>query len=199
MDRDQFLEQTKGIAKGAVRQGAKRLGKAGPFLDKDDLQQEAYLELLTLHKRGKVDFSKSRTIYVHIRVKGHIKNELKKEWGRREMAIPQSEFGSQEDGSSLDMEEIAFIHGTEPMEDEETNRVKDLLFVSLGEALETLTPEERFILKAYYVDGKSCKYIGRMLGYSREKVRRFAKKALAALRTFLEGRGWSEMDIGEMI
>ena len=115
------------------------------------------------------------------------------------MHISEFEFETPENGGSAGIEEIAFFYGIEEIDDEEENRVRGGLIGDLGAAMETLSDDERFIINAKYVDGKSNTDIGRTLGFSREKVRRKHKKALQTLKTFLQEKGWSEIDVEELL
>lgn len=205
MDLEEFLKQAEKITSKTISMVAARLGRAGPFLDRDEIVQNVREGLIRDYYEGRINFDcKGWREYVRKRAIGYAQNPPTKESKRANKVVSMSKFNPRESGNPTGMDEIASRYGIEEPTDDEKRRERGSLIGDLRAAMKTLSSEERFVIIAHEVDKKSLAKIAtileedrekRKLGVSREAIRNDLIKIKETLKSFLQDRGWSEIDL----
>jgi RNA polymerase sigma factor (sigma-70 family) len=195
----QFLREVEPIAERNVNWMSWRLAKARQAVNKDDLQQEVIVKLIVLHKENEVDFGNDGwKNFCDIKIKGWLKNYVKKQRGEFDRYLKEADIPSQEDDARHSIEDMAFCYTEVDAASQTEQQIRRLLIQTIGEYLNSISDEDRFIFNSYYIDGKSFGDIGRVLGFSRETARRRAVAVKQGLVEFSEFRGWTQTDITEL-
>lgn len=199
MDLPQFLREVEPIVARNVNWMSWRLGKAKPAVGRDDLQQEVIVKLIGLQKEKEIDFGNDGwKNFCDIRIKGWLKNYVNKYWGDAGKFVKEADIAPPEDDTSHTIEDMAFCYTGVAADGQIEKQIRRFLIKAIGEYLDSISDEDRFIFTSYYIDGKSYDDIGRVWGVSRMTPSRKLVTIKQGLVEFLKSRGWTQTDITEL-
>jgi len=151
-------------------------------VEKEDLSQEGFLELVRLYESGKIDWKNpGLTNFLWKRVEGRMKNVAINAIRETETVIPMSGIAEGNTESVQNLDDV-----TSAEQASETNPEKRDLLRRIGEYLDSLPTEARFIFISYRIDCMSFEKIGLLLKISRETVRRRFRAVESEMYVFLE-------------
>lgn len=174
-------------------QEARRWGFRTQLLDLEDLVHHGYLHLISLYRRGRIDWSHPGVHgFIRISLAGHLKNTLQS-W--RSVEGPAFMPSSGEAGCR----ETREIKANSTANSHEDCMVMRSILKDVQEFVDHLPPRDLLIFASRILDGRSLEAIARVLNTSRESVRRKEKALHSEIQQFLGRKGWELCDVKEFL